>query len=217
MRRPLALLLDLDGTLVDSRVDIADACNAALALVGLPLLERAQIVRMVGDGASELVTRALSASLGAPPTPERHAAALEAFRVHYTANACVHTALLPGARELLGAGVRCALYTNKPRAVTEKLLVALGIDRAFEATWAADGPLKPSPEGAFTLARQLGIEPRDAWMVGDGPQDVGAGRAAGAWTVAVPGFAEPEAIRAARPDVLAESLLDVARLVATSL
>lgn len=142
---------------------------------------------------------------------------LATFQRRYGERPCVHTTLLPGAREILALDVPLALVTNKPRRLTLLVLQALGIADAFGAIWAGgDGALKPAPDGPIAAARALGVEPAEAWLVGDGPQDVLAGRAAGCFTVAVPGIAERELVLAAKPDRVAASLVEVAALVTSA-
>ena len=209
-RPPRALLLDLDGTLVDSRLDIATSCNAALAAHGIAPIEPAsRIFGMVGDGVRALVVRALAAS-GSDADVE---AVRATFEEHYARHPCVHTTLLPGVDELFACGVPCAVLTNKVRPITLRVLEAVGLSARVVDVWAADGPLKPAPDGVLALAARLGVDPRETWVVGDGPQDVGAGKAAGAFTVAVSGIAAREAVTAAAPDVFVASLAEVARLV----
>lgn len=214
MRRPAALLVDLDGTLIDSREDIAAACNAALAAHGVKTIEPpSRIFAMVGDGAKKLVERALAAAGAAGADADR---VRETFEARYAAHPCERTVVIDGARELLACGVPCAVLTNKPRAITTRVLDALDLSRSLAGLWAGDGPLKPSPDGVLALCEALAVSPRDAWMVGDGPQDVGAGRAAGAFTVGVPGIAAREALEAASPDLLLPSLRDVLRAVTSA-
>lgn len=209
--RPSALLFDLDGTLVDSRGDIAASCNAALEAHGRAPLPLTEILPMVGDGARALVARALRVSEDdALVSP-----VLDTFRAHYLAHPCDRTILLPGAGEALGAaareGVPCALVTNKPRDISLALLEALGIRDAFAAVWGAgDGPLKPAPDGVLAMTNALGVAPARAWMIGDGPQDIGAGKAAGAFTVGVFGIAERLRLMASEPDLLLSSLVELA-------
>ncbi|MBS2013418.1 MAG: HAD-IA family hydrolase [Deltaproteobacteria bacterium] len=207
---PLALVFDLDGTLVDSRRDIAEACNHALERHGREPLPLERILPMIGDGARALVARALAS----PPDDPFVDGVLATFREFYLANPCVHTVLLPGAREALAAGPPCALVTNKPRDVTQLVLDALGIAGSFAALWGGgDGPLKPAPDGILAVADRLGVSAHDTWMIGDGPQDVLAGRAAGAFTVAVRGIADEERLLASKPDRVIASLDEIPALV----
>lgn len=211
---PKALFFDLDGTLVDSRGDIAASLNAALAVNDREPLPESVIVPMVGDGARMLVVRALSVSPGPTVDDAFVEQVVASFRAHYVAHPCVHTTLLPGARELLSAAkVPCAVITNKPRDIS--LLVLEALDVSVAAVWGGgDGPLKPSPDGVVAIASQLGVSPRDVWMIGDSPQDIAAGRAAGAFTVGVPGIAERALLEASDPDAMCASLYDVAALIA---
>lgn len=211
---PSALLFDLDGTLVDSRGDIAAACNAARVAHGRPPLTREAIMPMVGDGARALVARAFDEAMDSPAVD----AALETFRESYVAHPCEHTVVLPGARDVLDLAAElalpCAVVTNKPHDVSVLVLDALGISRYFRAIWGGgDGPLKPSPAGVVEVARLLGVTPPSAWMIGDGPQDIGAGKAAGCFTVGVPGIAERERLVASAPDRICESLVELAALL----
>ncbi len=229
MTRPRALIFDLDGTLVDSRRDIADTCNAALISHGRSALAIESILQMVGDGARALIARAVASSSAAghasraPPTDALVDDVLGTFKARYLERPCVHTALLPGAREVVheaeGHHLPCALVTNKPRELTLALLEALGMSSWFTAVWGGgDGPLKPAPDGVVAMLVRLDVAAADVWMIGDGPQDIGAGKAAGCYTVAVPGIAPLEALLASKPDLVCETLDDVraelARLMA---
>lgn len=207
---PLALLFDLDGTLVDSRRDIAAALHRALASAGIEPLTLEEVLPLIGDGARVLVERALRVR-GHGPDPR----VLDAFQAAYLEAPCVHTALLPGAREALALGLPSALVTNKPRAITVRVLEALGISRAFAALWAGgDGPLKPAPDGLLAVSERLGVPAPRTWMIGDGPQDVLAARAVGARSIAVRGIGDETALLAARPDVLLGSLEALPELLA---
>ena len=101
----------------------------------------------------------------------------------------------------------CALVTNKSRDIALALLAALELTAAFALVWGGgDGPLKPVPVGVLATLARLGVAAPDAWMIGDGPQDVAAGKAAGCFTVAIPGFAARAGLVASAPDVVYESL-----------
>ncbi len=214
MSRPEALVFDLDGTLIDSRRDIVEAANAALVEHGRAPLEPSRIHAMVGDGARALVARAFGFSpevraegpKGVSNDDPRLDEAVATFARHYAARPCVHTTLLPGAREVLALGYPCGLVTNKPRTLTLAVLDALGI--SLPAVWGGDdGPLKPDPAGVLAVCEKLGVPAPRAWMIGDGPQDIEAGRAAGCFTVAVRGIADWSRVEAARPDLAVESLV----------
>ena len=206
-RKPTALLFDLDGTLVDSRRDIVEALNAALEALGRRRLALETVLPMVGDGARVLVMRALSFCDGAPPDVALLDRAALAYNEAYLAAPCVHTTMLPGVAAALKLGLPCAMVTNKPRNVAMLVLAGLGIASAFGATYGGgDGPLKPEPDGILRVCATLGVSPSDTWFIGDGPQDVLAGKNAGTVTIAVPGIAERAHVLAAAPDVVLETL-----------
>jgi 2-phosphoglycolate phosphatase len=201
------VVFDLDGTLIDSRGDIAASTHYALAAHGFPLIPRSLLLTYVGDGARRLLAR--SAEL-APEDP-RLDALVTTFIDYYTAHPLDHTVLCRGAERALGAcrDLLVALCTNKPRVTTERVLAGLDLDRYFRVV-IAGGDLpqsKPDPLPILHIASELGLEPAELAVVGDGAQDVLAGRAAGARTVGLTDSIQPsERIRAANPDVLLDSL-----------
>jgi len=112
----------------------------------------------------------------------------------------------------------CGIVTNKQRDVTLAVLASVAIGPFFRAIHAGDdGALKPDPGGVLDVAARLGVPASKTWMIGDGPQDVRAGRAAGCFTVGVPGIAERDRLEASAPDVLCESMAEVAALLRRAL
>jgi phosphoglycolate phosphatase len=216
MRAPRAIVFDLDGTLVDSRRDIAAACNHALVAAGRTELPEEKIGSFVGDGARVLLARAFEAE----PTSEAVEQALVPFNLYYAAHAAVYTRWMPGAVDVLAALGRLplGLATNKPRAATMALLGALGATSCFvSVVCGGDAPLKPRPDSILRALEPTLVTPRDAWVVGDGVQDVGAARAAGAISIAVlGGFTPEETLRAAKPDAVIGSLVDLLTLASST-
>ncbi len=209
-----AIVFDLDGTLIDSRRDIAASANHALSSHGFPALSLEEISSYVGDGARSLLARAARLE-DADSRVER---LVEAFLDYYTAHPIDGTTLMPGAREAL-AGFppsSLALCTNKPRRTTLAVLAGLELTNAFRAV-AAGGDFpekKPHPRPLLALAEALEVAPRELLMVGDGAQDVLAGRAAGAVTVGVRGGIQGvERLLDARPDHVLDSLHELPGLV----
>jgi len=204
------VVFDLDGTLIDSRGDIAASCNHALAAVGRPQLTLPEVSALVGDGARPLLARAAR-------MPESHPEVdvlMGHFLGYYQAHPIDFTTLLPHVHTtlaaLLGKGFRLALCTNKPRVTTDEVVRRLDLSRLFEAIVAGDdlAEKKPHPAQIHALATTLQLKPEELVMVGDGPQDVLAGRAAGSRTVALKGgFLPWERVEAARPDVAIDDLL----------
>ena len=205
---PRAVAFDLDGTLIDSRADIAAACNHVLKWAGRPLLSIDTITSYVGDGARILLAKAFRLA----PHDVALDTLLAEWRRYYAAHPMVHSSWMPGAQRTLSAlaarGVPVALITNKDRHVTCEILAALQVTQRFASVYAGgDGPLKPSPEPVLRVCAALGVAPEQLWFVGDGLQDVQAARAANARAIAiVSGFNAEAPLRAAAPDALYESL-----------
>jgi phosphoglycolate phosphatase len=213
MRAPKGIVFDLDGTLADTRLDVAAACNHGLVCVGRAPLSSDLIGTFVGDGARVLMSRALGLEPDNPVTSD----ALGHFHTYYGAHPATFSRLMPGAAEVLDAcaALPLAVVTNKPRAPTVPLIQALGLAPHLKALVAGgDGPLKPDPAPLLAALARMGVAANDCWMVGDGPQDVRAGRAAGMTTVGVlGGFAQEAALRASEPDVIVPSLFGLVELM----
>ena len=173
-------LFDLDGTLIDSRADLALAVNLVRHDFGLPPKTVEEVIACVGEGVRVLVERAI------PERPEQWDAMLARQRTHYLAHCLDHTALYPGVPETLralrAAGWRLAVVTNKPGPVTRQILEGLGVLGEFGAVvGGGDCPvLKPDPAPLRLAAAQLGVtlDAQD-WMIGDNVTDLEAGRRAG--------------------------------------
>lgn len=171
---------DLDGTLVDSHRDLADATNALLADLGAAPLPSDAITRMVGEGAAVLVRRALDRAGLDPDTAD----ALPRFLVHYEARLLATT--LPyegmiGAIDALRTTRPIAVLTNKPQAATLKVLDGLGMLDKFAEVIGGDTVFgrKPDPAGLLALAAHAGADPGETLLVGDSPIDLETARRAG--------------------------------------
>jgi len=213
------LAFDLDGTLVDSRHDLAASLNATLQHLGRPTLPLEQVVLHVGHGAPALIAGALQAS-GARPDPQLHAAALGWFLEHYAAHQLDRTVPYPGvadALEHLAGRCRLVVLTNKPVAASRAILAGLGLADRFAAVYGGDSfpTRKPDPEGLLHALAPAQIPPRQALMVGDTWVDVATGKAAGTWTCGVSYGFGAERLNAAeverrppadRPDLLLDDL-----------
>jgi phosphoglycolate phosphatase len=172
------IVFDLDGTLVDSRRDIAESANALLETCGARPLPEETIGRMVGDGAATLVARAFAAA-----GVERPADALDRFLAIYDSRLLKHTRpypRMPEVLEALGARMPLAVLTNKPLAATRSILAGLGLDRHFDdgSVVGGDGPFprKPDPGGLRHLVSRAGVSPSAALLVGDSIIDLRAAR-----------------------------------------
>lgn len=173
-------VFDLDGTLIDSRRDLAIAVNALLVECGVPALSEEAVGRMVGDGAAVLIARAFEASGVRPP-----ADALPRFLAIYDRHLTDWTRPYEGigdALASLGASATLALLTNKPLAATRTILQRLDLARYFpdELVFGGDGPFarKPDPAGLLELIRRAGTDRTRSILVGDSVIDWRTARAA---------------------------------------
>ena len=188
---PIAIVWDLDGTLVESAPDLATALNTLLNEQGQHTHSVDKVRPMIGGGALKLIERGFREA-GAPINPATCHTLLPRFLEIYSACATDHTVLVPHAREALQyfyhAGVRQGLCTNKPHAVTRQIVSALDINGFFKSIIGGDSTpsRKPHPLPLLTCLEELGTRPGDAVMIGDSGADVGAARAAGVPVVLVP-------------------------------
>lgn len=177
---PRLLLFDLDGTLVDSRRDLARSANELLESRGARPLPAEQIVRMVGDGARRLVERAFDAAGLGEVTGEHVAEFVRIYERHLVDT----TVPYEGVGELLGAlaphAILCVI-TNKPQRPTDRLLEWFDLHRHFRHVIGGDGrfPRKPAPDALLAMVAACGAVPGQAVMIGDSQVDVRAARAAG--------------------------------------
>ena len=175
------IIFDLDGTLIDSRADLALAVNLTRAELGLPPLAQAQVVGFVGGGVRQLLARAI------PERPDLLELALSINQRHYRAHLLDQTRLYPGVASALERlrrrGARLMVVTNKPREFTDVILDGLGIAAPMAAVvGGGDGAaLKPDPRPLLMALEQAGCAAEGSWMAGDHFADLEAGRRAGLW------------------------------------
>jgi phosphoglycolate phosphatase len=180
MSSPL-VVFDLDGTLIDSQQDLADAANALIVELGGQPVPVEAIGRMVGDGAAVLVRRALAAT-GVHVGSVR--GALDRFLVLYDERLLASTRLYDGMAEAIDAFAdvaQLAVLTNKPERATRRILEGLAIAERFDRVIGGDGPFprKPDPAGLHHLVAQAGVSLGRAIMIGDSSVDLATARAAG--------------------------------------
>lgn len=173
-----AVIFDLDGTLIDSLDDIAEALVGALHETGLPPVSRDVVRGWIGDGAKNLCLRAVRGR------EDLLDDVFVRFSARYRAKPVHHTRLYPGVPELLdeltAKGRVMGVLSNKPhdltRVITEQLLGVWPF--AAIAGHRPGQPLKPDPEAALVMAMELGVEPHECAVVGDSPMDIGCARGA---------------------------------------
>jgi phosphoglycolate phosphatase len=188
------VVFDLDGTLIDSRLDLSLAVNHALRVVGLPERSVDEISTFVGEGAARLVERAVAPRTGLLDR------ALEAWWEHYREHLLDHTTLYPGVGALLAAArAPLAVHTNKPGSLARSILAGLGVLHRFvEVVGGDEAPRKPDPAGTRGILARQGVAPEDAVLVGDSLVDLATARAVPLRFAPVGwGLASPEALLAA--------------------
>ncbi len=206
------VIFDLDGTLIDSRLDLVHSVNAALRHIGRHDLPDDVIASYVGDGAPILIQRALGGESVDEATIRR---GLQFFLSYYREHKLDHTTVYEGVKEALAAlqqgsnGVprRMAVLSNKPVGPSRAIVEAMGLGPFFTQIYGGNSfaTKKPDPEGALKLLQENGVRPEQTVIVGDSQVDVETGRSAGLWTVGVNyGFA-PHTLRAQPPDVLVDT------------
>jgi phosphoglycolate phosphatase len=209
------LVFDLDGTLADSKLDLAQAVNATRADLGLPPLANEVVYSYVGNGAPTLVRRAIGESYGDAQLQR----SLEFFLDYYRIHMLDHTRLYPGVAESLAClragGLRLAVLTNKPVRFSRDLLWGLGVGEYFWPVYGGNSfrTKKPDPEGLQKVMEECGISPQRTLVVGDSAVDVRTARNAGARACGVTYGFQPETLAAEPPDLLVDSMEQLAALV----
>jgi phosphoglycolate phosphatase len=205
-----AVIYDLDGTLVDSREDLADSVNAMLARLSLPEREPRVIHGFIGEGAERLIRRSLG-----PAHDSRFAEAAPIWREEYAKRLLAKTRLYGGVGALLRVPPDArGVLTNKPGDFAREILRGLGVEAAFRSVVGGDEvPRKPAPHGLLRLCAALAARPQHALLVGDSAVDLATARAAGVRVCAVTwGLGERAALATA--DYLCDTPMEVGELLA---
>jgi phosphoglycolate phosphatase len=209
------LIFDLDGTLVDSKLDLAHAVNATRAHFGMPPLDLETIGQYVGNGAPVLIRRAM----GAEASDDEVRRALEYFLAYYGEHKLDHTRAYPGIPEALeqlhADGVRMAVLTNKPVRVSGAIIDGLGLSKYFDRIYGGNSfdQKKPDRVGVDTLLAELGISPERTMVVGDSSVDVRTARNAGVKVCGVSYGFQPESFEAHPPDMIVNRPEELAQAV----
>lgn len=202
MRQIDLLIFDLDGTLVDTRRDIANSVNFARNQLGLPSLELTKVMQYVGDGLQKLLERSIPEEQW-----DKIDEAILLFRNHYRDHLLDFSSFYPGIDDVLHHFLdkKMAVVSNKPVAFTRSILEGLGIENGFDCVIGGDSlpSMKPNPEPILTVLNRLSVNPEAAVMIGDSPSDIKAGHSAGTLTCAVTyGYRSKELLEESRPDFL---------------
>jgi phosphoglycolate phosphatase len=220
LRKPEMILIDVDGTLVDSVPDLSYCVDTMMTQLGRAPRGEARVRDWVGNGVERLVKRALIGALEGEPGQADFERAYPLFLELYAENTSKRSILYPGVREgleqLKDAGYRLGCVTNKAAQFTEPLLQDLGVSDYFSIVISGDTlPLKkPDPAPLLHAAAFFGCEPRNSLMVGDSVSDVKAARAAGFQIVCMSyGYNHGVDIREAHPDAVIDALTEVLPLL----
>jgi phosphoglycolate phosphatase len=206
------LIFDLDGTLIDSKLDLAHAVNAARAHMGLGPIENEIVYSYVGNGAPVLIRRAL----GPDASQSEVQRALDYFLAYYREHMLDYTVLYPGVREsldrLLEARVQMTVLTNKPVRISQAILDGLGVGSHFLRIYGGNSfeQKKPSPVGVEKLMDESGIGPDRTMVVGDSSVDVQTARNANVKVCGVTYGFQPETFQEYPPDILVDRMEELA-------
>ncbi len=206
--------LDLDGTLADTAVDLVESTNHVRRSFGLDPLEPQAILRLVGRGARVLVERALG-----PDRAELYDDGVKRLLDHYGVHCLDHTRPFLGMTEMMDGlaslGVSFSVITNKPEALSRKILDGLDLTRRLVAIVGGDTfpERKPHPRGIEHIRSLCKAAQADSLMVGDSEIDVQTARAAGIACCGVLWGLDPEGLRAASPQFLVSTALELARVI----
>ena len=223
IKKPKMVLIDVDGTLVDSVPDLAYCVDEMMKQLGMPVHGEAKVREWVGNGVERLVRRALIGQLDGEPDEALFDKAYPIFMQLYAENTSKRSQLYPGVREGLAwlqqAGYKLGCVTNKAAQFTEPLLKDLGIHDVFGIVISGDTleKKKPDPMPLLHAADFFGIEPADALMIGDSVSDVKAARAAGFQIICMSyGYNHGVDIREARPDAVIDSMAELASVLSSA-
>ena len=212
MIRVDALLFDLDGTLVDSKRDLAHSVRHLQKQFRVSASSEKQVASFIGDGVVKLVERALP---GLPKS--RLEPAVAAFKQYYREHCLDHTRVYPGVLSALRhfRGKKMAVVTNKPVRISAHILDELGLSPFFQALIGGDSlpNKKPHPEPILSALKTMRVENKKrAVTVGDSPNDIHAGRSAGTYTCGVySNISDPQKLLNSRPDFAIHKLNELTR------
>jgi phosphoglycolate phosphatase len=215
-----AVVIDLDGTLLDTAPDLADSAMAMAADLGLPEIDLATVKTYIGNGVSRLVKRVLTRDMHADPAPELFSKALPIYERHYAEWVSRKSRPFPGVVEGLQAfkemGVHIACITNKAERFTVPLLKDTGLFPFFEIILSGDSlpERKPSPLPLLHACQYFGVDPSELLLVGDSLNDTQAARAAGSPVFCVPyGYNRGRPVAELDLDAVVPSLAEAAKMV----
>jgi phosphoglycolate phosphatase len=207
------IIFDLDGTLVDSRLDLVNSVNFTRVRMGLPVIENSLIYSYVGDGAPMLIRRALGPGVSEAEVTQ----ALDIFIEHYRIHLLDNTTLYPGVREALDqlCTLTLAVLTNKPINATKAILKGLGLLDKFRAVYGGNSfdQKKPYPIGVNKILQDSRVPAERTLIVGDSQVDVQTGRNARIATCGVTYGLASETLNDPKPDYLVDDMRELVKII----
>lgn len=207
------IIFDLDGTLIDSKLDLANSVNFTRQEMGLSVLEHRLIFSYIGDGATMLIRRAMGEGLGELDIQR----ALEIFLSHYREHLLDNTTLYPGVAETLDAlrSLHLAVLTNKPLRPTQAILQGLQVHDRFAVAYGGNSfdQKKPHPVGIEQILSDTGAAREQTLMVGDSYIDIQTGCNAAVATCGVTYGLASDTLHVSKPDFLIDDLRQLSRIV----
>jgi len=214
------VMIDLDGTLLDTANDLALAANKMLSELGKPELSTTTIQSYIGKGIQRLIKRTLTGEMDGEPEAALFARAVPIYKRHYAENLCVNTRPYPGAIDginaLSKAGFQLACITNKTEVFTLPLLRATNLIDYFEIVLSGDSlpKRKPDPMPLLHICKFFNVSPHEALLIGDSLNDTTAARAAGCHVFCVPyGYNEGKDVQGLDCDAIVETILDATKRI----
>ena len=215
-----AVVIDLDGTLLDTAPDLAHAAELMMAELGQPQVPLASIKTYIGNGVSRLVKRVLTGSMDAEPDAALFARAYPIYQKHYGAHVSLYSRPFPGVVEglqtLRAMGIHMACITNKAEAFTIPLLRDTGLLDYFELVLSGDTlpKRKPDPLPLLHACKHFGVAANELLLIGDSLNDTQAARAAGSPVFCVPyGYNRGRPVAELDLDAVVPSLLEASKLI----
>ena len=215
-----AVVIDLDGTLLHTAPDLAEAGNRMLAELGLPSMPEETVKTFIGNGVSRLIKRILTGTMDGEPDAELYARAKPIYEKHYAEAVSLHSRPFPdvveGLQALKQSGYRLACITNKAEKFTVPLLKDTGLYDFFELILSGDSlpKRKPDPLPLQHACEHFGISPDKMLLIGDSQNDTQAARAAGCHVFCVPyGYNRGRLVDELDLDAVVGSLLEATHLI----